>query len=207
MKAFTAALALAALFFLPVSLANASMIEEISADSVDTSFNFVASPITDSELKIEQAGVTVVIEKPGNVQEEVSGAFFSVVTYLVADHSTGGKAIGDFAGGAITIKDPLDVLLLSADIDRFSMEESTLIPFTVLAGSGTFHVTGGTWASSFGPEGILFDMTWKLDTGIDSFSEDFEAESNVTLTPIPEPTTMALVALGGVLVALRRKRR
>lgn len=196
---------LVVLLSLSTAPAGAVPIEEISVDSVDTVFDYVSGPVTDSQLTIEQSVLTVVVEKSGNVQEEVSGAFFSLVTNLAADNSTGGRAMGSFAGGTITIKDAIGTPLLLADIGSFSMEEDTYLPFCILAGAGTFQVTGGTWQSSFLPEGIILDLTWKLDSDIDDFGADFSAESNVTLTPIPEPTVLSLLAVGGLMIMRRRR--
>jgi len=188
-----------------VSVVRAVQIEEISVDSIDTTFTYVAVPITDSQLLIEQAGVNVVVEKAGNVQEHVSGAFFSLVTNLQADNSIGGKAMADFQGGALIIKDALNVVLLSGDINQLGMEENTNLPqISILTGAGTFDVTGGTWASSFGTDGIIMDLTWMLGTNVPDFRSSFTAESDVTL--IPEPSVLAILAFGG-LALLRRKKK
>lgn len=204
MKRVTIVTTSALLLFL-VSGASADVIEEISVDSVDTTYDYVAAPVTDSELKIEQDGVTVVVEKPGNVQEEVSGAFFSLITNLSTDTSTGGKAIGNFLGGTLLIEDAFDVTLLSGDVVALTLEESTNLPHSsVLAGSGTFDVTGGTWATSFGPEGIILDLTWTLGNNISNFAADFSGESDVTL--IPEPTVLSLLVIGGFALLGRRKK-
>ena len=204
MKRITILTAAAILLFF-ASGARADTIEEISVDSVDTTFDYVASPVTDSELKIEQDGVTVVVEKPGNVQEEVSGAFFSLVTNLGTDSSGGGKAIGNFLGGTLLIEDAFSVTLLAGDVIQLTLEEATNLPHSsVLAGSGTFDVTGGTWASSFGPEGIILDLTWTLGNDISGFAADFSGESDVTL--IPEPTVLSLLLIGGLALLGRRKK-
>jgi len=186
--------------------AGAAIIEEISVDSIDTVFNYVANPLTDSYFAAFQSGVTVVVEWPGNVQTSVSDASFLFMTQLQADNSIGDKAVGVFGGGAIVLRDVTGLLLLSADIQSFTLEENTLVPFCVLAGAGTFTVTGGAWQSHFLPEGIVFDLTWKLDQNIDSFSESFTAESDLTLTPIPEPAALSLLGLGAVMTVIRRRR-
>jgi len=207
MKIRPALLAAVAALLSGVCGARAGMIEEISVDSVDMSFDYVASPVTDGELRIEQDGVTVVIEKPGNVQEEVSGALFSLLTYLSVDNSIGGKALGEFQGGTLIIKDALDMVLLSGDINELTMEENTSLPFvSILTGSGSFDVTGGTWESDFGDKGIILDLTWRLGTNVDDFSSDFSAESDVTLVHVPEPSILLLLGFGG-LAPLHRKKK
>ena len=195
-------LATAAAVLLHTPIAGAAPIEEISADSLDTTF------VQDTgELKVEQDGVTVVVEQPLNVQQEVPDALFSLLSYLDADNSSAGKAAGDFAGGSILIADAGGAVLLSGDVVAFSMEEAEDLPFCVLAGAGTFAVTGGAWSGSFGPDGIIFDLTWKLDVDIDGFAADFTAESDVTLAPVPEPAGISLLALPWAALVLHKRRR
>ena len=188
-----------AVLLLGASLAPATMIHEISVESVDTAYAFDALNPSASMLSIAQSGVTVVIERPGNVQDELPDADFSFVTFLAADLSAGGRAVGDFVGGSIRITDSLGALLLSADVDRFTMEENVSLPFCVLAGAGNFDVTE--------PQGAVLELTWQFDQGIDSFQEDFAAESDVTLAPMPEPTTMSLLGIGGMSTLLRRRKQ
>jgi hypothetical protein len=200
-------LAATAVLLVGPSLAPATMIHEISVDSVDTAYAYNAAVPTDSMLSVAQSGVTIVLEHPGNVQDELADADFSFVTYLSADRSAGGRALGDFAGGAIRITNSLGELLLAANVDRFTLEESTALPFCVLAGAGNFNVTGGSWANDFGPSGVTLELTWKFDQDINSFKEGFQAESDVTLTPTPEPATMGLIGLGALGTVLRRRHR
>ena len=187
--------------------AQAATIDEISVDSVDTQF----TPAPNPTLTMYQQGVTVVIERAGNVQDSITGATFSFWTYLQTDKSAAGQALGDFTGGGIAIYDALNVPLLLANVGQFSLEESTGLPITVLAGSGNFAVTGGTWAQDFVPDGVILDLTWKVTDGtgapanISDFSSAFLGESDLTLT-VPEPATLGLLAMGG-LALIRRRRR
>ena len=185
--------------------ASASMIDEISVDSVDTVFGLSPAP---GALTIAQNGVSLVLERSDNTQQTLSGVDFSLVTFLQADLSTtAGQAIADFAGGTITITNTTETLL-TADIAAFSVEETLHLPFSLVIGSGNFTVTGGSLAGEFGPHGVIFDITWELDSNIDDFSQGFTAESDVTLTRAPEPATMILLATGaGAVFAAKRRRR
>jgi len=160
MKLFTKAFVVALVVSCHLSLTSATVIDEISVDSVDT---FYAPPVTQppapGTLTIAQTGVNLVIERSDNSQQALTGVDFSLVTYLLIDQSTGGQAIGDFSGGTISISDATNTLL-TADIGAFSVEESINLPFEVLVGSGDFLVTSGTLSSEFGPNGIIFDITW-----------------------------------------------
>ncbi len=155
----------------------------------------------------------MVIEEPGNVQTEILDASFALWTFLQADNSVGGQAIGDFGDGGIEIRDSSNVLLFAATVNDFVLEESAALPFAVLAGPGDFTVTGGTWQSSFGPAGIVLDLTWKItdsagqSTDIDDFQTAFLGESDVTPASLPEPTTLAALGLSGLALLRRRRRR
>ena len=202
MKLSTKALVVALVVSCHLSLAGATMIDEISVDSVDTIYGFSPSPAT---LTIAQNGVDLVLERSDNTQQTITNVDFSLVTLLTADNSSGGQATADFAGGTITITDASGTLL-TAIIGDFSVEESLYLPFSVIAGSGDFTVTGGHLAGEFGPNGVIFDITWKLDSNISNFKEGFTAESDVTLTT-PEPSTIILLGVGALFAIKRRRRR
>jgi len=202
MKLFAKVLVVAAVVSCHLSLASATMIDEISVDSVDTVFGLSPAP---GALTIAQNGVNLVLEKPGNIQETLLGVDFSLVTFLQTDLSIpGGQAIADFTGGTITITDASGTLM-TANIGVFSVQETPYLPVSLVVGSGDFIVTGGSLSGDFGPNGRIFDITWELDSDIDDFSQGFTAESDVTLTT-PEPATMILLAAGG-LFAMRRRHR
>ncbi|MBW1873345.1 MAG: PEP-CTERM sorting domain-containing protein [Deltaproteobacteria bacterium] len=201
MKLFTKALVVALVVSCHLPLASATMIDEISVDSVDTVFGLSPSP---GVLTIYQNGVGLVLERSDNTQQTLPSVSFSLQTFLQADLSAAGQAIADFAGGTITITNNIGTLL-TADIGAFTVEETLNLPFTLVIGSGDFTVTGGSLDGDFGPNGVIFDITWELDSNIDDFSQDFTAESDVTLTP--EPATMILLGAGGLFAAKRRCRR
>jgi len=200
MRLFSKVVTTAVIVFCGISSAGATLIEEISVDSVDTVYDL--SP--NATLTIAQNGVSLVIERTGNVQQTIADVDFSMITYLQTDLSTpAGQAIADFAGGTITISDATSTLL-TADIGVFTVEENVNLPFALVTGSGDFNVTGGSLSGEFGPAGVIFDVTWRLSQTIDDFSEPFTAESDVTLTP--EPSTLLLLMVGGIF-ALRRRRK
>ncbi len=202
MKLFTKALVVTLVVSCHLSLAGATVIEEITVDSVNTRFELLPSP---GVLTIAQTGVDLTIERSDDTQQTITDVDFILLTPLVADNSIGGQAIADFAGGTITITDATGVLL-TADINAFSVEESLSLPFTVISGSGDFTVVTENLLGEFGPNGVIFDITWKLSKNIDSFvgSDGFTAESNVTLTP--EPATMILLGTGALFAVKRRRR-
>jgi len=193
--------------------ASATMIEEISVDSIDTAFDASTGILTMSQF----GTVDLVIERVGNTQDSdvITGLDFILVTTMVNDASSGEQAVASFAGGTITIMDSnTHTFLFTADIGNFVITETIFDPdpfpyaYTLLVGMGDFDVTGGTLAPDFAPAGIVIEIAWILGEELDSFDNSFNSESNVTLTPeIPEPATMSLLALGGLAVLARRRRR
>ena len=134
MKLFTKALIVALVVSCHLSPASATMIDEISVDSVDTVFGLSPSP---GVLTIAQTGIDLVLERSDNTQQTITDADFSLVTVLQTDLSATGQAIADFIGGTITITDASGTLL-TANIGAFSAEESANLPFSLVAGSGDF---------------------------------------------------------------------
>jgi|GEM_PF-2242843 len=201
MKVFTNVLVVALVVSCHLSLCGAAIIDEISVDSVDTLFE--PSP-TQGTLTIAQKGVDLVLERSDNTQKTLAGIDFSLVTVLSADNSSAGQAIADFTGGTITITNTVETLL-TADISAFSVEETLNLPFSLLIGSGDFTVTGGSMVGQFGPKGVIFDITWEMNSNISDFSQGFTAESDITLTP--EPATMILLGVGALLALKRRRIR
>jgi hypothetical protein len=203
MNLFTKALVTTVVVSCHLSPAKASMIDEISIDSVDTIYGGSIDNGGTGALTISQDRIVLLMEMADNSQDAIIGVDFELVTFLQTDKSIAGEAIADFFAGTITVTKATEVLL-TADIGIFNIEESLYASVYQLAGSGDFTVTGGTLASQFGPKGVLFDITWELPSNIDNFQDGFTAESDVTLTP--EPATMILLGSGALLAVNRRLR-
>jgi hypothetical protein len=214
MNLFTKALIVSVVVSCHLSLATANMIDEMSVDSVDTTYGGDPNHGGTGTLKIAQTGVAMLLEYSDNTQGAMIGLDFSLLTSLTSDLSSTAQTIADFNGGTITITKGTDVLLL-ANIGNFTIEEALNTNEYHLTGSGDFNVSSGLLASLFGPAGVLFDITWALTTPsgttnpdpdftIKNFSTGFTAESDTTLTP--EPATMVLLAAGGLLSMGRRRR-
>lgn len=101
-----------------------------------------------------------------------------------------GTGAGWFSGGAFTIdsSNPGTVYAFAIEIT------GTYLGQQYIGYSGVFNSASG--ASALLPPGSLNPSLYGLGTGI-----------NISVTPVPEPTTLALAGLGGLasLVAFRRK--
>ena len=204
MNLFTKALVVAVVVSCHLSLASATMIDEIGAVSLDTVYGGSDKYGGTGVFSIEQDRIVLLVEMSDNTQKAFAGVHFLLETFLQNDRSTpAGQAIADFARGTITLTDSSGILL-NADIGTFSIEEALNAPEYKLVGSGNFNVTGGTFDGQFGPNGVIFDITWEMPSNIDNFTSSFEAESDVTLTP--EPVTMVLL-VSGAFFAIKRRRR
>ena len=156
------------------------------------------------QLAVVDAPTEIVVQYDDNSQTSYSQATFSLTASLISDGSSGGEAVGFFDGGTIDIYDGSNVLLFSADLESLSLEENSFGVQTLLTGSGTFATTGGNLTGDFGAEGYVVDIAYVLGS-IDDFGQNFSAQSNVTLYPVPEPATMSVLALGGLAVLLRKR--
>jgi hypothetical protein len=208
MNLFTKALIVSVVVSCHLSLASATVIDEISMTSIDTVYEWTpdVNGTGTGKLTIEQVGLVMILEMSDNTQDAKTGVIFSLVTFLEEDLSTNTQAIADLSlNGSIIITNADDSeTYLTADLVSFDIEENLNASDYELSGSGDFIITGGTLANQFGPAGVIFDVTWNLPSEIEDFTESFTAESNVTLTP--EPATMVLLAAGGLLSMTRRRR-
>ncbi|MFP4052747.1 MAG: PEP-CTERM sorting domain-containing protein [Phycisphaerae bacterium] len=190
-------IALAVMFL--ASATHASPVDEVSVASIDTHY-------ANGLLTMEQDEVICVVEYEDNTQN-FEMYDFHLHANLVQDLSTGGLAVGQFADGYISIWTPTDqpTLVLEMDLVSLLVQENPYLPGTVLTASGQFVVSNPEIAALLGPEGDVFSISWEVSGDIDSFDEGFTAESDITLTPVPEPATMAVLSLGGLGAFVRRR--
>jgi hypothetical protein len=98
-------------------------------------------------------------------------------------------------------------VLLSGTIVSFNLTE-IYDNSGMFAGQGYFNVSGGTLQPDFGSIGSLgklVDITFSVTPNtISNFSSSFLASTNMTVLPVPEPATIALLTMGA-LALLKRK--
>ncbi|HPS56179.1 MAG TPA: PEP-CTERM sorting domain-containing protein [Sedimentisphaerales bacterium] len=189
---------LTAIIMLVASFAGATPIESINANYLLGIFTPTGGTYGLGALNVNDTA-QIVVEDIYNVQTTHPANAFMLNVSLYQDNSVGAIADGLFANGTLVINS-----LLSADILPLQLTE-LYNNSGILAGIGTLQVTGGSLAADFGSLGDIVQITFSVTpSSINDFSQRFSGISNITLTPTPEPVTIMLLGLGG-LVALRKR--
>ena len=168
--------------------------------------NYITGETLDGGFSAGQLAISdtcsVYIDAP--IEETHEGATMSLTATLARDDSAGGLAKGIFDAGTLTITDAGGQDILVAALDSLVLSE--LSPgANILAGEGLLTATGGYYADSFADGVQLVQISFSIPGGLDDFAADFTAVSNLTVSPIPEPASLLLLASG--VVALGRRRR
>jgi hypothetical protein len=184
------------------SMVQAEPVKSMSATNVRTSFGGgIGSVLAMSGVGgINCEYLSGFVNTYGNAQ-------FGLNTTLMSDNSSGSIASGDFAGGSFSYMDAGSNVLLSGTIVSFNLTE-IYDNSGMFAGQGYFNVSGGTLQPDFGSIGSLgklVDITFSVTPNtISNFSSSFLASTNMTVLPVPEPATIALLTMGA-LALLKRK--
>lgn len=134
-----------------------------------------------------------------------------LTTTLLADLSSGGMVSGSFAGGSITLTDGSGggTVLLSGTVDfLFLMEMGDGSGVMTAIGEIISVSTTGSLSDWVATTGNVYDLVFEVDPfTVSDLSESFSGKSDVTLSPIPEPLTIALLGIGLAAMAIRRRKR
>ena len=152
--------------------------------------------------------VDVIVEDAGGEQTSYLGGSFEMTTSLASSNTSGSLAVGEFRGGDIVFLDSNGADLLAGDFIELTLYELD-DDWGMLSGDGLFKVTGGSLQDDFVESyGEVFQMLFDIPpSGLDNFSSVFTGFANITITPTPEPATMAMLAVGALAVFRRKRRR
>ena len=180
-------------------------IQSVNVNDVDSEFTAGGGNFGLGTLELADA-VDIVVEDTDGTQTTHMDGSFSMTTYLELDDSEDFIASGKFAEGALSFLDSGANTLLAGNILELNLIE-IFDDTGILGGNGQFAVTGGSLSGDFVlPLGNIVQITFQVvPATLEDFSQNFTGFSNLTLTPIPEPATMGLLAIGGLLL-YRRKR-
>ncbi len=182
-----------------------SGLRSINANYLDSGFVPTGGGYGLGQLTVADAADIVAETDDG--QQTYPGGVVTMVTSLFHDGSDEhGIARGEFRDGTIQFQDDQGRDLLAGDLINLKLAE-VFDGGGILAGDGLFEVTVGYLAEAFGQQyGNIVQITFEIEpTDIDDFTVGFTGVSNITVTPVPEPATLGLLALGG-LALLRRRR-
>lgn len=181
------------------STVQATAIRSMSATNAGTAFVGGSGVLTMSGV----GGINV--EYEDDTTTTYGSAQFSLNTTRTADTSGSGMASATFAGGSFSYMDSGSIVLLSGSITSFTLSEF-VNNSGMFIGTGSFTVTGGTLQGDFGPTGSMVDISYSvIPNAISNFSTSFTGSSNMTILPIPEPATMALLI--PAILALRKRNK
>lgn len=179
-------------------------IKSISVSDVGSEFTAGGGNFGLGTLALADAA-NIVVEDTLGQQISYDNGSFAMSTYLQSDNSAGGVAAGQFADGDLSFLDSGANILLSGHIDSLNVVE-VFNNGGILAGEGQFVVTGGSLTGDFVlPLGKIVQITFDVPVTLSDFSQNFSGSSNITITPIPEPVSIGLLAMGGLFLC-RRKR-
>jgi len=191
---------------LSVPSASAIPISYISATTVPTQFDPDAGAYGIGLLELEGTLSLIVHYKDGT-QEALANTRFYLSADLFRDSSSGGQARGEFIGGTIRILDSANDLLLSGNVSALHMNE-IFNDIGMLAATGSFTADDGALLAALGyPTGSISEIAFDVHPkALDNLKVSFDGRSNITLAPIPEPTTLFLLALASGALAARGRR-
>ena len=187
--------------------AYATPISYISATTVPAHFSTTGGDYGQGILTLNAVRPLAVYY--GETKVVVDDVSFYLTAHFLADLSTDGAVMGTFDGGDVLLTDSLGNDLLVGQTQTLLIGEFD-DDIGMLTATGSFTVTGGSFASDFGPTGLIYDLVFEVDPQVlAGLSQPFDGFSSISLTPeavVPEPATIAFLGIGLAGLFLRRKK-
>jgi len=182
--------------FIVLTLAGVLCIAAAQAGISGIGVDFVQTNYTagNGELVMDDSGLVVTIDYDnGDPQGEINPASF----YLKTQHDSGMH----FAGGTFVFTDNTGVASTIISGTVIGVDFSNAGSF--LVGEGTAEVLVSNLAGYPLGSSEIVSITFNLDPAFTDFGQDYSGLSKVNFL-VPEPATMALLALGGMLIRKRK---
>jgi len=188
--------------------ASALPISCISATTVPTDFIPDIGIYGNGVLELDGT-LPLIIHYQNGTQGVLKDSGFYMVSDLFSDNSVAGKVRAQFIGGNLSLTDSAGDVLLSGRVLSLNLTE-VFSDIGMLSAVGSFRAENGSLLTDWGyPEGSVYQLVFQVQPRtLSDLSVPFTGTSNISLVPIPEPATLALLAIGaGGLILRRRCRR
>ena len=161
-------------------------VDFVGVDGVATTYD------SGSETLSMVDAAVVIVEYDDNTQLSIDPASFSLITYFDSGMF--------FTGGTFVFTDESGPsVILSGNVLSVQFEEA----LGYLVGSGAAEVLVSNLAGYPLGDSEIVSITFDLDPAFTDFTQDYTGNSKVNFV-VPEPATLALLGLGGLLIRKRR---
>ena len=167
-------------------------VEFLGADGVNTTYT-----ATTGLLDLSEAGIVITAGNDDDSQDAIVGGSFAMTSNFISGFH--------FEGGAFEFADGTATTIISGNILEINFTEFD----GLLLGSGVAEMLVENLPEDYvipGPAETV-TVTFNITPAFSDFSSDFSGQSKVNFLlpePVPEPVTLTLLALGGLMLRKRK---
>ena len=160
------------------------------AGLVGVGLDWVPTDFSGGVLSMDGSGLATTLVYDDSPQGSIEDTSFNMNTTLVSDFH--------FEGGTFELTDISNNVLLSGDV----VSVDFAFALDLMSGHGEAEVlVDNLGGDLLGPSEIV---TITFNIPVENFDEDFDGALSKVNFNVPEPATMALLALGGFLIRKRK---